>query len=129
MFYEQFECLCKKNNTTPTKFTKDTLKLSSSKVTAWKNGSIPKYEILQFIADYFNVTVGFLFDGFNNSTQTVQVLSDPKTSDLDERQQKLMDNYDKLNEAGKNELVGLSDIIAGNPTYLKADSEDNKNVS
>lgn len=49
--------------TTPTAFVKDVLHLSSSKVTAWKNGSIPKNEILIKIADYFDVTVGYLFDG------------------------------------------------------------------
>ena len=63
MFYEQFERLCKERNTTPTQFTKEVLNLSSSKVTMWKNGSIPKYEILNKIADAFNVSVGFLFDG------------------------------------------------------------------
>lgn len=47
MFYDQFEKLCKERNTTPTQFTKDILNLSSSKVTMWKNGSIPKYEILK----------------------------------------------------------------------------------
>ena len=47
MFYDQFDILCKKNNTTPTEFTTKILKLSSSKVTAWKNGSIPKYGILK----------------------------------------------------------------------------------
>lgn len=41
MFFEQFNKLCIANNTTPTRFTIDILQLSSSKVTAWKNGSIP----------------------------------------------------------------------------------------
>ena len=63
MFFDNFEKLCASIGTTPTRFTKDVLGLSTSKVTAWKNGSIPKYEILQAIADVFNVTVGELFDG------------------------------------------------------------------
>lgn len=46
------------------------MKLSSSKVTAWKQGSIPKIEILQQIASYFNVTVGFLFDGKEKSSSS-----------------------------------------------------------
>ena len=65
MFYDNFNKLCRKIGTTPTAFTKDVLNLSSSKVTAWKNGSIPKYEILQQIADVFDVSVGELFDGEN----------------------------------------------------------------
>lgn len=74
MFYEQFELLCSKNGTSPTKFTKEVLKLSSSKITAWKNGSIPKYEILNKIADYFNVSVGYLFDGndINNLSENAK---------------------------------------------------------
>lgn len=63
MFYDNFAKLCTKIGTSPTAFTKNVLGLSTSKVTAWKNGSIPKYEILQQIADVFNVSVGDLFDG------------------------------------------------------------------
>lgn len=63
MFYDNFNKLCTKIGTSPTNFTKNVLGLSTSKVTAWKNGSIPKYEILQKIADVFNVSVGDLFDG------------------------------------------------------------------
>lgn len=63
MFFDNFEKMCESIGTNPTRFTKDVLGLSTSKVTAWKNGSIPKYEILQEIADAFNVSVGELFDG------------------------------------------------------------------
>lgn len=63
MFFEQFDMLCKANNTTPTEFVKNVLQLSTSKVTLWKNGSIPKPEVLNKIAQYFNVSVGYLFDG------------------------------------------------------------------
>lgn len=63
MFFDQFTKLCEEQSTTPTKFVTEVLHLSSSKVTAWKNGSIPKYEILNLIADYFNVSIGTLFDG------------------------------------------------------------------
>ena len=63
MFYDNFDKLCTKIGTSPTAFTRDVLGLSTSKVTAWKGGSIPKYEILQKIADVFDVSVGELFDG------------------------------------------------------------------
>ena len=70
MFFDNFEKLCDSIGTTPTRFTKDVLGLSTSKVTAWKNGSIPKYETLQAIADVFNVTVGELFDGKKENVPT-----------------------------------------------------------
>ena len=70
MFYDNFNRLCATIGTSPTAFTRDVLGLSTSKVTAWKNGSIPKYEILQQIADVFNVSVGELFDGENKIAPT-----------------------------------------------------------
>lgn len=76
MFYSNFDKLCRKIGTTPTAFTKDILNLSTSKVTAWKNGSIPKYEILQQIADVFNVSVGELFDGEKETATTEEKQSE-----------------------------------------------------
>lgn len=70
MFFDQLAKLCEDKNTTPTKFVTEILHLSSSKVTAWKNGSIPKYEILNSIANYFGVSVGALFDGKENCQNT-----------------------------------------------------------
>ena len=73
MFYDNFDRLCTSIGTSPTAFTRDVLGLSTSKVTAWKNGSIPKYEILQQIADVFNVSVGELFDGENEKNAPTEV--------------------------------------------------------
>lgn len=61
MFYNQLEKLCKKNDITVTSLLK-TLNLSTSKGTAWKSGSIPKYDILKSIAEYFEVSVSYLFE-------------------------------------------------------------------
>ena len=76
MFYDNFNKLCEKTGTSPTAFTRDVLGLSTSKVTAWKNGSIPKYEILQQIADAFGVSVGELFDGENYSNEPYDMKPD-----------------------------------------------------
>ena len=61
MFYNQLEKLCKKNDITVTSLLK-ILNLSTSKGTAWKSGSIPKYDILKSIAEYFEVSVSYLFE-------------------------------------------------------------------
>ena len=66
MFYNQLEDLCKKNNLTVTALLKE-LGLSTSKGTAWKGGSIPKYDTLKLIADYFNVSVSYLFEDEPNT--------------------------------------------------------------
>ena len=93
MFFDQLMNFCKEKNTTPTKFVTEILHLSSSKVTAWKNGSIPKYEILNEIANYFDVSVGTLFDGRNNNIK-------PLTTN----EQELLENYSKLTDDDKKEV-------------------------
>ncbi len=102
MFYEQLEILCKEIGTTPTNFTVNVLKLSSSKVTAWKGGSIPKYEILQQIAKYFHVTIGELFDGKRKSSP----------SELTENEQIMLDVFAKLTPEQQNRLIGRAEAWA-----------------
>ena len=101
MFFEQFALLCKQENTTPTEFVKEILHLSSSKVTAWKNGSIPKYEILNQIAGHFHVTVGALFDG--NILQS---------SDFTQEEIQMISDFRTLNQEGK-DYVRQQMTIAG----------------
>lgn len=102
MFYEQLEILCKEIGTTPTNFTVNVLKLSSSKVTAWKGGSIPKYEILQQIAKYFHVTIGELFDG--------KRISSP--SELTENEQRMLGIFSSLTPTQQGELIGRAAIMS-----------------
>jgi transcriptional regulator with XRE-family HTH domain len=102
VFFEQFEKLCNENNTTPTRFTLDVLHLSSSKVTAWKNGSIPKYEILTTIANYFNVSVGFLFDGEQKSS----------SNELSKYEQEFSGIFKNLTTDQQNQLIGMAKLMA-----------------
>ena len=115
MFFEQFNNLCNEHNTTPTKFVTQILSLSSSKVTAWKNGSIPKYGILKQIADYFHVSVGFLFDGEEKESSSPQLSDD---------QQRLLQMYSMLSDMEKGEILGELKAITKN---RKPISENKKN--
>lgn len=117
MFFEQFNKLCMSINTTPTKFVKEILRLSSSKVTAWKNGSIPKYEILEQISEYFNVTVGYLFDGDKNSALTNKLTPD---------EQELLNNYKKLSPFNKGKISERAKILA--EIDSETEKEKKKNV-
>lgn len=99
MFYAQFEKLCIQNGFSPTLFVKDTLKLSTSKVTAWKNGSIPKYGTLKTIADYFGVTVGYLFDGTSGF-------------DLSESEKELLDCFRQLSPVQQGRLLERAAIMS-----------------
>lgn len=102
MLYDNFDALCNKMGTTPTKFTTEVLKLSSSKVTAWKNGSIPKYDVLQAIADYFNVTIGYLFDGYDKRT----------LSDLTENEQAIVRIFRTLTDTQQGEIIGRAKVMS-----------------
>ena len=59
MFWERFAALCKQSNTSPNTVCKE-LGKSNATATHWKNGSIPKGDILSEIAQYFNVSVDYL---------------------------------------------------------------------
>ena len=96
MFYNQLEKLCRNNNTTPTSFIKE-LGYSSSKITAWKNGSIPKYEILNKISEYFNIPISYLFEESNQEINFCHLPSD---------QQELLDLYNQLDPIKQAEFKG-----------------------
>ena len=100
MFYNQFERLCRENGTSPTEFTKDVLKLSTSKVTAWKNGSIPKQEILFSITEYFRVSVGYLFDG--------KAISE---NELSPNEKSIVELFKELSPTQQGELIGRAKVM------------------
>lgn len=69
MFYERMKALCNDHETTITVVLKQ-LGLSSSKGTDWKNGTIPKGDILTKLAQHFGVTTDYLLGLSDNSFQT-----------------------------------------------------------
>lgn len=68
MFYERLESMCSRKGITVSSLVK-ALGLSTSKVTAWKNGSVPKGEILVKIADYLDVTVDYILGRTDTTTE------------------------------------------------------------
>ena len=114
MLYDNFAKLCADVGLTPTKFTTDILKLSSSKVTAWKSGSIPKYEILQAIADYFGVTIGYLFDGGNKVP----------VENLTDNERVILEVFRELTDTQQGEIIGRAKSIAekNNSDFVKKES-------
>ena len=59
MFFDKYSELCKRVGKTPTGVALE-LNVSRATVNYWKNGNVPKQEILIKIADYFNVSVDYL---------------------------------------------------------------------
>lgn len=118
MWYEQFDYLCSENGTTPTAFVTNILKLSSSKVTAWKQGSIPKIEILQQIAGYFNVTVGFLFDGKEKSSK----------SEFTDLELELLEKFNRLLDVDKGRILDRMETIYDSYSSEQKENAEIKNA-
>lgn len=85
MFYDRFIELCNKKGVKPTPVVVE-LGLSSSNASQWKKGSTPRPDILQKIADYFDVTVGYLVGSEEKEKPAVTTDSEliPGYSDLSE---------------------------------------------
>lgn len=62
MFYNIFTNLCSQKGLSPTA-TLQKLDVSTSKLTAWKNGSLPSASILILLSEFFGVTVDYLLTG------------------------------------------------------------------
>lgn len=80
MFYERLQMLCSKKTTDVTNLLK-ALKLSTSKGTLWKNGSVPKGDTLLKIAEYFNVSTDYLLTGKEASADDLKA-ADPLREEL-----------------------------------------------
>lgn len=66
VFFERLCQLCKENDTSPNAVAKK-LSISSGSVTAWKkNGTNPRTDTAQKIADYFHVSLDYLLGNVND---------------------------------------------------------------
>ena len=59
MFYSNFESLCQSKGLSPTKAVQN-IGLSTGNLKNWKEGRIPKTDVLTKIAEYFDVSVDYL---------------------------------------------------------------------
>ena len=59
MFYQRYAELCRKRGISPSKGLQE-MGLSSGNLLNWKNGRIPKTEVLNKIARYFEVSLDYL---------------------------------------------------------------------
>ena len=69
MFWNIFYNLCTERETSPNAVCK-AIGLSNSMATYWKNGTMPKGDVLIQIADYFNVSTDYLLGRTNNPKST-----------------------------------------------------------
>ena len=68
MFYDNYLRLCELHNEKPTTVAKK-VGCTSSNVALWKKGSTPRMEVLEKIANYFNVSAKVLLFGETDDPQ------------------------------------------------------------
>ncbi len=81
------------------------LKLGTSKsaISMYENGNRePDFEMLETIADFFNVDLDYLIKGSNA---------------IDKEEKKLLTNYNKLDTSDKTKLVDYSDELVNSDKY------------
>ena len=68
MFYDKLNALCKEKGTNVSAVARE-LGFSSSNVTAWKNGRMPKVDKLIQISKYLGVETNYFFDQKEKATE------------------------------------------------------------
>ncbi len=90
------------------------LSIGKNQFKYWKDkGNIPNGEALMALADYFDCSVDYLL----GRTDERQGHTSPTASGSDITKQRLLNNYDTLNDTGKDKLTNYSDDLCGNPAY------------
>lgn len=105
MFYNRLKQLCKSKNTSITAVLK-ALNISTSKGTAWKNGSAPSSEIVIKLAEYFDVSTDFLL-GLSDELHRKIKLSDVDTILPSYPNEKFVTKFAVTFKDEKEEQIGL----------------------
>ena len=98
LFANNLKRLCTLNNTTPTALCKE-LGLSTSKVSAWNNGSLPKQEVMLQLAKRLNCSVKDFFADKADDFEKVEPSND------DERD--VLAIYRKLSRRDRHEFMSM----------------------
>lgn len=109
MFYKIFTKLCNDRGLSPTETLKK-MDLSTSKLTAWKNGSIPNGTILLLISEFFSVSVDYLLTGKEKKSPMQELSTD---------EQRLLHMYSLLSDMEKGEVLGELKAITSNRENIK----------
>lgn len=122
MFYDMYSDLCRKIGKSPTGVALE-LNISRGTVSAWKNkGTTPQRDILQKIADYFDVTVDYLLG--NETSYETKKSPDiaPEDDEVARMVEELKNNpgmrilFSKTKNASKEDLekvIKMLDIMRG----------------
>lgn len=98
-FYEKYENLCAEQGIKPqNQDLLDILGIKSPSVTGWKNGSLPKAEVLCRMAKHFHVTTDYLLG--------LSELRNPSTDyPLSDMEQLLVNTFRSVSAAGQANII------------------------
>lgn len=140
-FYEIFESLCKQRGISPTRAARDN-GIKQQSVSSWKTrGSIPKFETIQVLSQYFNVPIETFFSKPSDLDEVVDhLLEDVRTAFPDDEgikrtlaeieqlrqntkdakikeKERLEVAFDSLNATGRQEAVKRVEELTEIPRY------------
>lgn len=99
---------------------------SGKTVNAWENNrGQPDAEILMLLCDIYNVA-DILAEFRENNVPTTKKAPTENLSESDFQKRRLLYNYDKLNQSGKETLADYSDSLTYVPKYIDEETENNK---
>lgn len=119
MFWDIFYNLCILNGTKPNAVCKE-LNLSNATATHWKNGTMPKGDILIKVADYFGCSVDYLLGRTVNPNVTIETCVNGNNSGIqaikgdvhinttekkDNFTKEFMETFENLNLADKADVI------------------------
>lgn len=113
MFYEIFTNLCAEKNISPTAALQS-LKISTSKLTAWKNGSLPSASVLILLSEFFQTSIDYLLKGESKSSSTVDLTAD---------EHELLQYFKKLSDKSKGIVLGRAEQLAELETPVAKEPE------
>ena len=82
------------------------------------NNTNPKLKTIEALCSVLGCTLNDIIE-----TNTKKASSPAESDKNDANKQKLMNNYELLNDDGQQDLVEYSDMLAGNPRKLKEDNQ------
>lgn len=110
MFFEQYKSLCLSVGKKPNTVAKE-LGIASSSITQWKHGSTPRAQILQKIADYFDVSVSYLIGEYDQKEKPASKYGDGKIENMQLLIEKMKQSGIDLENATPEDLQRWVNII------------------
>ena len=108
-FFENCEDIAKQKNISMNKLG-DMVGVSGAAINGWKNGSYPKADVAQRVADVLGVTVDYLMKGTTNTGLTIT----PKEIKLVEHYRNSRDDYKTIIESVAEQCDSLSQLPPSN---------------